>query len=106
MLSGDFRAGLGHSAAAAVMFREVGIEGGLVTALGNCGWSALCLGDHALADESFRDALVIHDRLGWIAGIATLTVGLAAVSVAQGKRNVPPNSWAPGPRCARRWESG
>ena len=52
-------------------------------ALQNCGWSALALGETALACDSFREALAIAGRLGstrFIAGIAT---GLAAVFVSE-----------------------
>ena len=84
MDAGDFRSALQHSTEAERVLREVGDEPGLAAALGNQGWSALGLGDHALADKSFREALVAH-RLGWLAVIASLLVGMAAVLVAQGE---------------------
>jgi predicted ATPase len=85
MDAGDFRSALQHSSEAERVLREVGDEPGLAAALGNQGWSALGLGDHALADKSFREALVVAHRLGWLAVIASLMVGMAAVLVAQGK---------------------
>jgi hypothetical protein len=63
-LSGDFRAGLDYSGKAAELFRELGIDEGVATALGNSGWNSLGLLDPARAAEYFREALAVFGRLG------------------------------------------
>jgi hypothetical protein len=80
---GDFRAGLRHSTEAAELFRELGRESGFAAALGNCGWNALGLKEWALAEDSFRQALAILNRLGAKPRMATEAVGLAAALVAK-----------------------
>jgi predicted ATPase/class 3 adenylate cyclase len=63
-LSGDFRAGLDYSGKAAELFRELGMDEGFATALGNSGWNSLWLLDPARAAEYFREALAVFGRLG------------------------------------------
>jgi hypothetical protein len=79
---GDLRAGLRHSTEAAELFRELGRESGFALAVGNCGWNALGLEEWALAEDSFRQALAISNRLGAKPRMATEAVGLAAALVA------------------------
>ena len=81
--SGDYRASLEYSLEAAALFRELGDETGTVVALLNVGWSALVLGDAALAGETIREGVAAAGRLGasqWIAGGALV---LGAVLVAE-----------------------
>jgi hypothetical protein len=80
---GDLRAGLRHSTEAAELFRELGRDSGFAAAVGNCGWNALGLEEWALAEDSFRQALAISNRLGAKPRIATEAVGLAAALVAK-----------------------
>jgi predicted ATPase len=80
---GDLRAGLRHSTEAAELFRELERDSGFAAALGNCGWNALGLEEWALAEDSFRQALAISNRLGAKPRIATQAVGLAAALVAK-----------------------
>ena len=82
---GDFRAGLRHSTEAAELYRELGRQAGLAVALGNRGWNALGLEEWALAEDSFRQALAIWNRLGARPQIAIDAVGLAAALVAKGE---------------------
>jgi predicted ATPase/class 3 adenylate cyclase len=81
--SGNFRAGLEHSREAAAGFRETGEHGGTSAALMNCGWSALGLGDPALAESSFREGLAVADRLGAPPRVANGAEGLGAALVAR-----------------------
>ncbi len=82
-LSGDYRAGLEYSMEAAELFADLHEEGGIATALLNCGWNALGLDDPALAEDSFRRALLVAGRLGALPRIATGAAGLAAALVAK-----------------------
>jgi hypothetical protein len=82
--SGDFRAGLEYSGKAAELFRELGMDEGMATALGNSGWNSLGLLDPARAAQSFCEALAVFGRLGETrSGRACGAVlGLAAALVA------------------------
>ncbi len=82
-LTGDYRAGLDYSMEAAELFDDLHEEGGIATALLNCGWNALGLGDAASAEDSFRRALLVAGRLGALPRIATGAAGLAAALVAK-----------------------
>jgi hypothetical protein len=80
---GDFRAGLRHSTEAAELFRELGREWGYSVALADCGRNSLGLEEWALAEDSFRQALAILNRLGAKPRIAIAAEGLAAALVAK-----------------------
>ena len=82
LTSGDYRTALEYSTEAADLFRGLE-EVGTAVALQNCGWSALALGDTALACDSFREALVLAGRLGAPRFIAGIAFGLAAVFVSE-----------------------
>ncbi len=84
-LSGDYRAGLAYSTEAAEVFADLRDEDKISIALLNRGWSALGLGEAGLAEESFRDALLVTDRLGSSVRTALAVGGLAAAFVAKGK---------------------
>ena len=89
MRYGDFRAAVEQSAAAVELFRklppELAHETIVSAAIINLGWSALGLGDHALAADSLREGLSICRRLGHVGRIETCSEGLAAVLIAQGR---------------------
>jgi predicted ATPase len=83
--AGDIPASLEYAAKAARLFRELGDEGGVATALGNSGYAALALSDPAGAAADFREALALLARQGAfrtftafhdLAGIATALVAL------------------------------
>jgi hypothetical protein len=82
-LSGDYRAGLDYSMEAAELFDDLHDEGGVATARLNCGWNALGLGDPALAEDSFRQGLLVAGRLRAVPRIATGAAGLGAALVAK-----------------------
>ena len=82
--AGDFREGLEESTRAVELFRAGGDDAGTATALENCGWNSLALSDPAGAKASFREALEISRRLGWMRGIATHAMGLGAAVIAEG----------------------
>jgi len=81
--AGDFRAGLDYSESAADLFREQGDDTGLAVALENCGWNSLGLSDPARAEASFRDALELAARLGWLRGIAVNAFGFGGALIAR-----------------------
>ena len=83
LTSGDFQAGLDDATEAVERFRELGDDGGVAVALGNCGWSALRLSDPARAEGFFREAIDVAGRLGGIGFIADHAPGLAAALVAR-----------------------
>ncbi len=80
--SGDFEIGLAYSTEAVKLFRQWGDDGGLASALGNCGWAAVNLSDPVRAQGFFREMLNICGRLGRLRGIADAAVGLAAALIA------------------------
>ena len=80
--SRDFRAALDYDRSAAMLFRELGDDGGVMIALHSCGWNSLGLNDAGNAQAQFRDALALAARLGWKRGIASIAAGLAASVVA------------------------
>jgi predicted ATPase len=84
---GDFRAAVESSAAAVELCRELSRELALnetfvSAAVINLGWSALGLGDHTLAADSFREGLSVSQRIGAVARIANGAEGLAAALIA------------------------
>ena len=83
--SGDAHAGLEYATKAAQVFRELGAESGLATALLNRGWSALGLGNVAIAEVSFREALVTAGRLGAVPRVAVGAGGLGVTLVLGGQ---------------------
>ena len=85
MESGDYRAGLEYSTRSAELFAELNREDRLAMAYLNCGWSAISLGDAGLAEESFRQALLVAEPLA-AAGITAMAIaGVAAAFVAKGE---------------------
>jgi predicted ATPase/class 3 adenylate cyclase len=80
---GDFRTGLQHSTEAAEQFRELGSEWGYSVALADCGRNSLGLEEWTLAEDWFRQALAILNRLGAKPRIAIAAEGLAAALVAK-----------------------
>ncbi len=80
--SGDFRGGLEYSRDAVERFRELGSERGVLIALTNCGWSAHGLGDGALAEGSFREAISLAGGLSAVPLIGDGALGLGVVLVA------------------------
>ena len=83
IITGDYRAGLEHSAEAVELFRKLEDDTGVTLALLNCGWSALGLEKFVLAEDSFRQALIVADRLGATLRIEDGAEGLAAALVAR-----------------------
>ena len=83
--TGDLQAGLEYATEAVDLFRELGDDGGVAVALGNCGWSFLELSDPERAAEVFREAIVILARAGATRTGRALgaTLGLAYVLVAR-----------------------
>jgi predicted ATPase len=85
--SGDFRDAVEYSAAAVELCRELPREfvdeTDVSTALIGLGWSALGLGDHALAADSFREALSVSQRIGAVRLLAFGAEGLAAPLIAR-----------------------
>jgi predicted ATPase len=81
--SRDFESSLEYSLNAAALFRELGDEGGVTTALLGCGWTALAISDSARAEGFFREALGIVGRLGWVRGTAEVAAGLGATLIAR-----------------------
>ncbi len=81
--SGEFQAGLDDATEAVGLFRELGDDGGVAVALGNCGWSALRLSDPVSAEGFFREGVVVAGRLGATGYIADHAPGLAAALVAR-----------------------
>jgi predicted ATPase len=79
---GNYRAALEYSTAAVDMLSELGDETGLAAALGNCGWSALCLADPARAADYFRRSLVYAGQVEATHQIATVALGLGAALIA------------------------
>ena len=61
-----------------------GDDTGVATALENCGWNSLGLGDPARAKAFFREALAIFGRIGGMRGIAVNAVGFGASVIAEG----------------------
>jgi predicted ATPase len=82
-LSGDLRAGLEYSIAAAQLFREVGEPTGVSAALVNGGWSALGLGDAGGAEVLFREAVAIAGQLRLPPRLSLAVAGLGAALVPQ-----------------------
>ena len=81
--AGDFHAGLDYSKRAADLFRDLGDDGGLIMALGNCGWSSLGLSNPVRAAAFFREALVSVAPVNARTSRACVAVfGLAAALVA------------------------
>jgi len=78
----EYRAALEYATEAAALFRETGDEGGVSTALVNCGWCAFALGDADGSAGWFREALLIAIRLGSPPKIADGLQGLAAALIA------------------------
>jgi non-specific serine/threonine protein kinase len=83
--AGDIQAALEYSNRAVELFRELGDDGGVATALGSCGWSSLELSDPDHAEASFREALTLACGLAWKRGVAVNAAGLGAALVAAGK---------------------
>jgi predicted ATPase len=79
--SGDFRAGLDYSLDAVERYRELGSELGVLIGLLNCGWNAHGLGDAALAEGSFREALSLAGRLSIVVHTGNGALGLGVVLV-------------------------
>jgi hypothetical protein len=75
---GPIPTALDHAEAAVVLFREVGDDGGVGVSLETCGWNDLALSDPARAQQAFRNALVIFNRLGSIRHTAISSLGLGA----------------------------
>ena len=86
MVSGDYRAGIEYSTRAAELLAELHKEDQLAMAYLNCGWSALGLGDAGLAEESFRQALLVAEPLAAERLTALAVEGLAAAFVAKGEK--------------------
>ena len=82
ILSGDFRAGLEYSRDAVEQFRALGSERGVPNALLNCGWSAYGLGDAALAEGSFREAISVAGGFSALPLIAAGALGLGVALIA------------------------
>jgi predicted ATPase/class 3 adenylate cyclase len=80
--SRDFQAALDYAGNAVDLFRELRDDGGVITALGTCGWSSLGLHDPVHAEARFREALALAARLGWKRGVAHTAAGLAISQVA------------------------
>jgi predicted ATPase/class 3 adenylate cyclase len=78
----DFRTAFDHAAEAVALFRKVGDDGGVAVSLEACGWAALALAEPAVAEQAFRESVVIFDRLGSTRYTATSALGLAASLVA------------------------
>jgi lactoylglutathione lyase len=78
---GDFGAGLDYSLAAVELFRDLGDDTGVATALENCGWCSLALADGVRAAASFQEALLLAGRLGWRYGIALNGAGLGVALI-------------------------
>lgn len=79
---GDCRAGLDYSLDAVERFRVLGSERGVPIALVPCGWSAHLLGDAALAQSSFREAVSLAGAFSSLPLIAGGALGLGVVLVA------------------------
>jgi tetratricopeptide (TPR) repeat protein len=80
--SRDFQSSLEYSARAVELFRKLGDDGGVWTALDTCGWSAIALPDPLRAEEFFREALPIAGRLRAIPRAADSACGLGATLIA------------------------
>jgi hypothetical protein len=80
-MSGDYHSAIEQATEAAELFRENGDEGGVLTCLATCSWSALALHDPVRGAEFFRQALAIAVRLGARRRIFVNTSGLATALV-------------------------
>ncbi len=78
----DFPRSLEYSTTAVELFRELGDDGGVTTALQGCGWAALALPDLPRAQGFFRESLLLAGRMGWVRGAAESATGLGATLVA------------------------
>ncbi len=78
---GDLRASLDYSMAAVELFRDLGDDTGVATALEDCGWNSLGLADPVRGASWFREALLLAGRLGWMYGIAGNGAGLGAALI-------------------------
>ena len=78
----DFHAALDYASAAAELFRKLGDDGGVVSALESCGWNSLSLQDPGNARAQFLEALSLAARLRLTRGVAIAGAGLAASMVA------------------------
>jgi predicted ATPase len=78
----DFPTSLEYSTTAVELFRRLGDDGGVTTALEACGWAALALSDLPRAQGFFRESLLMAGRMGWVRGAAQSATGLAATLVA------------------------
>ena len=83
MNSGDFSSGFMYASEAADLFRDLGDESGVFTALVNGGWSALRDARVVIAADSFGKALVIARRMESVPFIADAATGLGATFVAR-----------------------
>ncbi len=81
--SGDPRAALEYASTAIELFRDLGDDVGVTTALGTVGWSSVELSDAASAEAAFREALRLAVNLRWKRGVAINAAGLAAALVSQ-----------------------
>jgi predicted ATPase len=88
--SRDFGSALEYSARAVELFRELGDDGGVATALESCGWAVLHQSDPVRAEECFQEMLDICGRLGWVrgTGAAAVGVGIALIARHQAGRGV------------------
>jgi predicted ATPase/class 3 adenylate cyclase len=83
--SREFRTSLEYSANAAELFRELGDDGGVWTAIDTCGWAAIALSDPLRGERFLGEALRIAGRLRARRPAAQSACGLGAALIGLGE---------------------